>query len=1034
MWNNPPQGTPQTGYNYGQPGQPPYSANPYPPQPTHFAPPTPGYADPNQPLLPPGFEQNGYGVNPTPDPYGGYNPSNLYSQQTTQNPYLQTTPYQPTQQNQYSNQNAQFNLPYVDNTNSTQTYSGYNPSGSGFMHPSLPLPSPGPASPRGPAPPLFQANPYQAAQSSGFGAYPTTNNYYNDGMRIAPMDPSFNPFDSLGPCFNANDGMERYGFYTPGIQSNQISTNTQWESASQLPANWPSNLNLPEDPFMEGGTNIFEVLGQPSNVKIDQTLPDMFLTGLINVDSNAPGLREKDPMPLVQDNHHDIVGDNRQWNNWVIPTFEPTRAVAVHDENPNNTMGEKMTHAAPVKNSQANNFSTKKLQEAIRKCQSSHSAHLDSEFPARIESIWGFGEDPSYSKADLQRLAWCRPGDIFKGRPYGVIVGDVDPNDIKQGMLGDCYLLAALASIAEFPERMKRIFSDTNKSSIGAYSVHLCLTGVWEEVLLDDQFPCQPYSKTPAFTSTKTDEIWVMLVEKAWAKVHGGFLNINGGLIREALHDLTGAPAITYFTREGKPEEHWNNIIDGDSRNYIMAAGTDDISGTGNDAFNDRIGLSGNHAYSLLAAYEIVNDRGNKRALRQGEPSNPSNERIVKMRNPWGEKEWKGDWADGSGKWTPQLRNELKAKTEEDGIFFMPFADFLKYYYDYQICYYHDDYQYSPLKIKSGPSKPTVLEFQINRGGEYFFSINQINKRMFREVDRYTYSPLSLIVVAIDQYNNSKYIGGVSKSDKEMWFKGRCEPGRYIAYITTPWKRNVNEFGFAAYGPEFLQLRPLSESEMPKGFLEKCMIQKASKDRVGFNNYAAQGEPKISYKFENGTDNFGYFFFDNQSESTNLTATIEFTEMQDTEVLEPYSGRKPVVSVGPKEQKILMYKMNGDKAKVSFRLAASFKKNISNITESAKKLGKKCVRMKQGKDVGIAVYVLYHEDGLVYYYQNNSSNQTLMEDLKFDLSNCAIEGMGASQAARVRLVPHSTYLLNIKRTVAGRAFTANLASGTFLIQ
>jgi calpain-15 len=34
----------------------------------------------------------------------------------------------------------------------------------------------------------------------------------------------------------------------------------------------------------------------------------------------------------------------------------------------------------------------------------------------------------------------------------------IDPNDIKQGMLGDCYFVAALATLAEWPDRVKKIF------------------------------------------------------------------------------------------------------------------------------------------------------------------------------------------------------------------------------------------------------------------------------------------------------------------------------------------------------------------------------------------------------------------------------------------------------------------------------------------------------------------------------------------------------------------------------------------------
>ena len=73
-----------------------------------------------------------------------------------------------------------------------------------------------------------------------------------------------------------------------------------------------------------------------------------------------------------------------------------------------------------------------------------------------------------------------------------------------------------------------------------------CINGIWEEILIDDYFPCLPNYK-PAFNHTITNEIWVMIIEKAWAKVHGGYLNIAAGLTREALRDLTGACCKTFF-------------------------------------------------------------------------------------------------------------------------------------------------------------------------------------------------------------------------------------------------------------------------------------------------------------------------------------------------------------------------------------------------------------------------------------------------------------------------------------------------------
>jgi hypothetical protein len=49
-------------------------------------------------------------------------------------------------------------------------------------------------------------------------------------------------------------------------------------------------------------------------------------------------------------------------------------------------------------------------------------------------------------------------------------------------------------------------------------------------------------------------------------------------------------------------------------------------------------GLVNMHAYSLISAAEVKKD-GKK-------------VQLVKLRNPWGDHEWNGDWSDKSGLWT----------------------------------------------------------------------------------------------------------------------------------------------------------------------------------------------------------------------------------------------------------------------------------------------------------------------------------------------------------------------------------------------
>jgi hypothetical protein len=59
---------------------------------------------------------------------------------------------------------------------------------------------------------------------------------------------------------------------------------------------------------------------------------------------------------------------------------------------------------------------------------------------------------------------------------------------------------------------------------------------------------------------------------------------------------------------------------------------------------------------------------------------------LVKLRNPWGSKEWEGKWGDNDPNWTPELRERLEVQTGDDGIFFMELLDYLKFFDHTCIC------------------------------------------------------------------------------------------------------------------------------------------------------------------------------------------------------------------------------------------------------------------------------------------------------------------------------------------------------------
>lgn len=154
--------------------------------------------------------------------------------------------------------------------------------------------------------------------------------------------------------------------------------------------------------------------------------------------------------------------------------------------------------------------------------------------------------------------------------------------------------------------------------------------------------------------------MWAVILEKAFAKLHGNYQHLIGGDPREAARALTGAPSIQYMhhKKEVTEEVLWAELLKHDaSNNMIFMNSLKEKNG----AKRNKCGLSAGHAYVALEAIEMENGA-----------------RLIKMRNPWGTETYKCDYSDSSSLWSPYSREEAGATKEavNEGIFFMTVEDF----------------------------------------------------------------------------------------------------------------------------------------------------------------------------------------------------------------------------------------------------------------------------------------------------------------------------------------------------------------------
>lgn len=206
---------------------------------------------------------------------------------------------------------------------------------------------------------------------------------------------------------------------------------------------------------------------------------------------------------------------------------------------------------------------------------------IDLEFEPSDQSVYDLNIDSPFDVL----IHWRRPQEFLKAdyseglMDPAVFYETIEPNDIKPGVLGNEWFLSAVSILAERPALIDRLFITDKISNNGIYRVKICKNGEWVTVTVDDYFPCYPEGE-PLFARAHGNEIWVMLLEKAYAKLHGNYYLLRGGFVHEALIDLTGCPTICYdlddeyvqhFIENG---QFWELIKYFDDEGYLLSLST----------------------------------------------------------------------------------------------------------------------------------------------------------------------------------------------------------------------------------------------------------------------------------------------------------------------------------------------------------------------------------------------------------------------------------------------------------------------------
>ena len=216
------------------------------------------------------------------------------------------------------------------------------------------------------------------------------------------------------------------------------------------------------------------------------------------------------------------------------------------------------------------------------------------------------------------------------------------------------------------------------------------LRGERVSVVIDDRIPVldlgdnytTPYPPVNSKPSP-AGAWWLVLLEKAFAKINVNYTQLNAGTPGEALRALTGMPVSSHNSNEVTDDDLWNIVMEGTKNNDPMAAA----------CTVSHYNLIAGHAYGILKGLCLTDAYGN------------CAQKIIQMRNPWGLSKYTGPWSEDSDLWTPEWKEQANLAGADEGEFWVALDDWRALYSEAFRTHYRDDWKLN--SIEGNPAEYT---------------------------------------------------------------------------------------------------------------------------------------------------------------------------------------------------------------------------------------------------------------------------------------------------------------------------------------
>jgi hypothetical protein len=332
---------------------------------------------------------------------------------------------------------------------------------------------------------------------------------------------------------------------------------------------------------------------------------------------------------------------------------------------------------------------------------------------------------PNNILKDLHKYEWKSFDEIFKKKTLHLFKNNfLKPENIKYGNLENCYFISAISSLLlHHLERFKNIFIVDKANPKGMYAVKFYIQGQPQVIEIDDRIPCQLKENKliPVFSYSRKNEISILILEKAWAKLNKSYFRILLGTTIEVFSALLEAPSffelIQKYKNKNKNILLWNKMNNAFKSKHLMCALTNNTA--------SQVGLEELKNFTIIELYEIdpfshVHNNQNKQIKQNLKESkdtfkieNYESEatieytqtfKLIKLRGALKDyTNFKGVFNKDSEFWSNELKKIVNFESLDDGIILLTLEEFINLFNWIFICKYEEtfSYRYANFKIEN---------------------------------------------------------------------------------------------------------------------------------------------------------------------------------------------------------------------------------------------------------------------------------------------------------------------------------------------